>query len=346
MATYTELPCDGDGICMACKKKPSTEETLTCKTCTTPWHLSCLAHPFENVANIDLQWSCPDCIDLPHSSSIATPPADPTISNASGGGLAFNIRAIQADQTLTEQEQDKRRQEVLAGEAMKTAPGDGGVKDIHDIYKGNLKCSICMSPFDRPVTTPCGHNFCLKCFQRWTREGNPSCANCRESIPGQMIKEPNINLALDFAIRMAKMSKAERTKRSGKANASSGRFFMTIPLDHFGPILAEHDPERNQGVLVGASWKSRHECKQWGVHFPQVAGIAGQSEHGAQSVVLYGEYDDDEDHGEWFLYTGRGGRDLSQNRTTKIQSYDQKFERVNEALRVSCLKGYPVRVVR
>jgi len=42
-----------------------------------------------------------------------------------------------------------------------------------------------------------------------------------------------------------------------------------------------------------------------------------------------------------------GGRDLSGNkRTNKDQSFDQKFENYNEALRVSCKKGYPVRVVR
>mgnify|MGYP004704448677 FL=1 len=49
------------------------------------------------------------------------------------------------------------------------------------------------------------------------------------------------------------------------------------------------------------------ECRQWGAHFPHVAGIAGQSDYGAQSVALSGGYEDDEDHGEWFLYTGRYG---------------------------------------
>ncbi|GKB65244.1 E3 ubiquitin protein ligase ORTHRUS 2-like protein, partial [Tanacetum coccineum] len=42
-----------------------------------------------------------------------------------------------------------------------------------------------------------------------------------------------------------------------------------------------------------------------------------------------------------------GGRDLSGNkRTNKTQSFDQKFDKSNEALRVSCKKGYPIRVVR
>ncbi|MBA0621372.1 hypothetical protein Godav_007007 [Gossypium davidsonii] len=89
------------------------------------------------------------------------------------------------------------------------------------------------------------------------------------------------------------------------------------------------------------------ECRQWGGHFPPITGIAGQQNHGAQSVILSGGYKDDEDHGEWFLYTGSGGRDLSGNkRTNKIQSFDQEFKSANEALRLSCRKGYPLRVIR
>ena len=76
--------------------------------------------------------------------------------------------------------------------------------------------------------------------------------------------------------------------RAGKANASSGRIFVTVPLDHFGPIPASADPTRNRGVLVGDSWADRLECRQWGAHFPHVAGIAGQSSQGAQSVALSG----------------------------------------------------------
>lgn len=145
-----------------------------------------------------------------------------------------------------------------------------------------------------------------------------------------MAREPRINSAIVMAIRNAKMSQSnvsgsvprvnhfvhnkdrpdkayttERAKKSGKANACSGKIFVTVPLDHFGPITAEHDPERNVGVLVGETWEDRMECRQWGAHFTHVAGIAGQSEYGAQSVALSGGYEDDEDHGEWFLYTGR-----------------------------------------
>lgn len=178
--------------------------------------------------------------------------------------------------------------------------------------------------------TPCGHNFCLKCFQKWIGQGKRTCANCRNKIPAGMASQPRINSTLVIAIRMARMSKSnavgapskvyhfirnedrpdkaytsERAKKGGKANASSGKIFVTVPPDYLGPILAENDPERNQGVLVGETWEDRLECRQWGVHLPLVAGIAGQSKYGAQSVAVSGGYEDDEDHGEWFLYTGR-----------------------------------------
>jgi E3 ubiquitin-protein ligase UHRF1 len=63
--------------------------------------------------------------------------------------------------------------------------------------------------------------------------------------------------------------------------------------------------------------------------------------------VVAGGYEDDRDEGEWFLYTGSGGRDLSGNkRTNKEQSSDQVFTLSNKALRTSCERGLPVRVVR
>ena len=103
----------------------------------------------------------------------------------------------------------------------------------------------------------------------------------------------------------------ENSKKKGVANAASGRIFVTVPQDHFGPIPAENDPARNQGVLVGECWANRYECRQWGVHFPHVSGIAGQSKYGAQSVVLSGGYVDDEDHGEYFIYTGSNSIEMA-----------------------------------
>ncbi|KAF5829117.1 hypothetical protein DUNSADRAFT_16535 [Dunaliella salina] len=231
-----------------------------------------------------------------------------------------------------------------------------------------LKCAMCMNLCERPVTAPCQHNFCLVCFNKWRAQAKYKCPTCRADFPKQFAQNPRINTALILAIRLAKNPPkdkpapverrveedrpdeayvTDRAVRSGRANASSGRIMVTSPPDHFGPIGPEHDPERKQGVLVGEWWKDRLDCRQWGAHLPHVAGIAGQSNTGAQSVVLSGGYEDDRDEGEWFLYTGSGGKDLSGNkRTNKAHSFDQTFDKMNKALQLSCSLGLPVRVVR
>lgn len=98
-----------------------------------------------------------------------------------------------------------------------------------------------------------------------------------------------------------------------------------------------------------------------GVHRPHVAGIHGRSNDGAYSLVLAGGYEDDVDHGNFFTYTGSGGRDLSGNKRTAEQSCDQKLTNTNRALALNCSaplndrkgaeaknwrSGKPVRVVR
>ncbi|KAK7371808.1 hypothetical protein VNO80_05173 [Phaseolus coccineus] len=354
-----QLPCDSDGLCMRCKEKPPSSQTLSCGTCATPWHISCLTSPPVSVS--DLHWDCPDCSDL--STHLPVAPSDDIVSS---------IRAIQADTSLSDHQKAKRCQELLAGSSGSSSDLSKDKTNATDIFDDSFSCSICMQLPDRPVTTPCGHNFCLRCFEKWIGLGKRTCANCRAQIPSKMSSQPRINSQLAMAIRLAKLAKSgrssgpskvchfmrnqdrpdtafttERAKKTGKANACSGKIFVTVPPDHFGPIPAENDPKRNRGVLVGDTWEDRMECRQWGAHLPHVAGIAGQSSYGSQSVALSGGYVDDEDHGEWFLYTGSGGRDLSGNkRTNKLQSFDQKFENMNEALRLSCRMGYPVRVVR
>ncbi|CAA3025756.1 E3 ubiquitin- ligase ORTHRUS 2-like [Olea europaea subsp. europaea] len=367
-----QLPLDADGICMVCHEKPPDEVTLTCGTCATPWHVTCLLMVPENMASA-ANFECPDC------SGAGIISGAPAVAAAGGkGALVTRIREIEADDSLSEKDKARKRQELLSGKEDeseskgKEKVSEDSMSDVLAVLGESCKCSFCMQLPERPVTTPCGHNFCLKCFEKWIKQGKNTCAKCRSSIPRKMAIQPRINSILVFGIRMAKMSKSlssrgpqnvyrslhiqdrpdkafttERAQKAGMANAASGRIFVTVPKDHFGPITAENDPERNQGVVVGEGWAMRMDCRQWGVHYPPVAGIGGKASYGAQSVVISGGYEDDEDHGEWFIYTGSGGRDLSGNRrTNKAQSFDQEFKEGNQALRVSCYKGYPVRVVR
>jgi hypothetical protein len=58
-------------------------------------------------------------------------------------------------------------------------------------------------------------------------------------------------------------------------------------------------------VRVGETWDDRLEFRRWGAHLPNIAIIPAQSRFGAQSVALSRGYEDDEDHGDWFLYSER-----------------------------------------
>ncbi|XP_022087295.1 E3 ubiquitin-protein ligase UHRF1-like [Acanthaster planci] len=161
---------------------------------------------------------------------------------------------------------------------------------------------------------------------------------------------------LKHSKKKAKMASAVNDcKRDwGKGMACQGRTKVCtiVPPNHFGEI---------PGIHVGQSWKFRVQVSEAGVHRPHVAGIHGREDEGAYSIVLAGGYEDDEDRGFEFLYTGSGGRDLSGNKRTAEQSMDQKLTKMNMALARNCnatldtkngneakdwRAGKPVRVVR
>src|SRR4051795_1673543 len=91
------------------------------------------------------------------------------------------------------------------------------------------------------------------------------------------------------------------------------------------------------GVPRGASFASRAEAARAGVHRPTQAGISGSQHEGADSIVVSGGYEDDEDYGDVIIYTGHGGRDESGRAIA-----DQTFDRGNLALARSCEEGLPV----
>jgi putative restriction endonuclease len=95
-------------------------------------------------------------------------------------------------------------------------------------------------------------------------------------------------------------------------------------------------------VPVGATFSDRRVLLEAGVHRQLQAGIAGSAAEGADSVVVSGGYEDDQDFGDLIIYTGQGGNDPA----TKRQIADQQLTLGNAALAESCRKGLPVRVIR
>ncbi|WP_266203809.1 YDG/SRA domain-containing protein [Pontibacter kalidii] len=95
-------------------------------------------------------------------------------------------------------------------------------------------------------------------------------------------------------------------------------------------------------VYEGDVFESRLILSHNKVHRPTQAGISGSQKEGADSIVLSGGYEDDQDLGDVIIYTGHGGRDHN----SKKQITDQTLSDKNLALALNCQNGLPVRVIR
>ncbi|KAG2341315.1 hypothetical protein BDR05DRAFT_965338 [Suillus weaverae] len=110
-------------------------------------------------------------------------------------------------------------------------------------------------------------------------------------------------------------------------------------------FLCRHHFGEYPGAPFGTTWKNRLECFDAGVHHQLETGIHGIKGKGAFSIVVSGQYKDDKDYGDTILYTGSGGRKLSDG--TREQTCDQKWsDPGNEALRKSVVTRNLVRVIR
>ncbi|KAL0573403.1 hypothetical protein V5O48_008551 [Marasmius crinis-equi] len=95
---------------------------------------------------------------------------------------------------------------------------------------------------------------------------------------------------------------------------------------------------------IGTVFPDRKTLSDSMVHGPTQAGIHANTTHGAYSIVISGGYEDDEDHGSWFWYTGEGGR---RNDGAGPQVKDQEWgDKGNRALNMSFHQRKPVRVIR
>uniref|UniRef100_A0A146ZTJ6 Nuclear factor 7, ovary-like n=1 Tax=Fundulus heteroclitus TaxID=8078 RepID=A0A146ZTJ6_FUNHE len=59
------------------------------------------------------------------------------------------------------------------------------------LSKERLLCPICLDVFNQPVSTPCGHNFCRDCIQRyWQSTSLPQCPMCKHKL----FKRPDLKV--------------------------------------------------------------------------------------------------------------------------------------------------------
>ncbi|XP_068181715.1 LON peptidase N-terminal domain and RING finger protein 3-like [Antennarius striatus] len=87
-----------------------------------------------------------------------------------------NEEEEEADKGGQERSDCHKRSKSEPAEETDLATGVGDIMDPSD-----LECSLCMRLFYEPVTTPCGHTFCLQCLERCL-DHNPKCPLCKEEL--------------------------------------------------------------------------------------------------------------------------------------------------------------------
>ncbi|MGI4875509.1 MAG: YDG/SRA domain-containing protein [Janthinobacterium lividum] len=92
----------------------------------------------------------------------------------------------------------------------------------------------------------------------------------------------------------------------------------------------------------GDLFASRLELSLLRQHRPPRSGVCATVAHGAESIILAGQYEDDEYHEDYCWYAGHGGRDGRTGRQVADQTLDYR----NQGLARSQETGRPVRVFR
>ncbi|XP_037361032.1 E3 ubiquitin-protein ligase UHRF1 isoform X1 [Talpa occidentalis] len=276
-----------------------------------------------------------------------------------GGDYLNDCRVIFVDEVFKIERPGEGSPVVENPLRRKSGPSCKQCKDDESKACRVCACHLCggkQDPDKQLMCDECDMAFHIYCLcpplSSIPKEDEWYCPECRNDasevvLAGEKLKESK---------KKAKMASATSSSRRdwGKGMACVGRTkeCTIVPSNHYGPI---------PGIPVGTMWRFRVQVSESGVHRPHVAGIHGRSNDGAYSLVLAGGYEDDVDHGNFFTYTGSGGRDLSGNKRTAEQSCDQKLTNTNRALALNCSapindrkgaeakdwrSGKPVRVVR
>jgi len=95
------------------------------------------------------------------------------------------------------------------------------------------------------------------------------------------------------------------------------------------------------GISEGTPFLNYQAMNDLGIHRQRIAGIAYLANTGADSIVISGGYEDDQDFGDEIIYTGQGGRNDNGKQTA-----NQTLTRGNLALAQSEMNNLPVRVIR
>ncbi|MCI4377034.1 hypothetical protein PGIGA_G00198770 [Pangasianodon gigas] len=83
------------------------------------------------------------------------------------------------------------------------------------LYEEQLQCSICLDVFTDPVSTPCGHNFCMICLKEfWDTSSHYQCPMCTADFP----KRPELRVNTFISELSAQFKISFQVKSSSTAD--------------------------------------------------------------------------------------------------------------------------------
>uniref|UniRef100_A0A3B1IU36 Uncharacterized protein n=1 Tax=Astyanax mexicanus TaxID=7994 RepID=A0A3B1IU36_ASTMX len=89
----------------------------------------------------------------------------------------------------------------------------GVEQKVYLLSEDQLQCSICLDVFTDPVSTPCGHNFCMVCLRKcWNSSSHCQCPVCKREFPQR--PELSINTFISGLAAQFKKSVQEKSSRA------------------------------------------------------------------------------------------------------------------------------------
>ncbi|XP_062998110.1 LON peptidase N-terminal domain and RING finger protein 3 [Elgaria multicarinata webbii] len=109
--------------------------------------------------------------------------------------------------------------------------GTGNCVLFDSVDPSDLECSLCLRLFYEPVTTPCGHTFCLKCLERCL-DHNPKCPLCKEELSECLATRKHRQTALmeDLIARYLPAELTERRKLYEEEMVELSNLNKNVPI--------------------------------------------------------------------------------------------------------------------